>query len=668
MAEAKKQDNPLVDALPPVTDYVTYLTIVEYNLTEENLPVLHDVLQDSELTKNIGWDLIQLLLSLLPASEDCLNDIAAKGNPRECILKVTEALRLLEFEDDQTASDSDEDQLSRTEKPLETTGTPPGEPSSSEGQVPLPSSEAPLPYQKFQVLLSLLATLHRRIKTKYPSRFLSTSLQAVLSAFNKASTHQGELTLAVIKFVNALSGTKRPSLPPRTSTGDLLRRTTGSSEPDPEAQQDPPPAEEDTLVNRLLQSFITHICEDYMLSLNSADDVPGLSWSNRLMEKYEPRRIVPNKRVYADLFAEEEGLKSRTAILGQLVALAQDLRLSTEELRRTISDPEGETQGALGDEDDPPESAADIPLSKTGALLLFVARIIKHELYDSASTNKDAAPAIFPDHATLLSNFVGEVGPQTAGMEPEALLDAILALGLVALHNNNIGEPKDDDEFTQYLQTLSLISANSPSPGLRYNAHYIVSTVLRSHPSDLLRLTFIRDTLEHCPYENLKASAVGWLKGETLEANMPQAGEEAEERTESIFATPVALSNVSPFLFPDLTDAWNSKSDIVEDWVRFRTELGFYLAALNFYYLLLTATMLHENLDIVGLHKSSSIEATYLDPLKSGVKRFREALKEGGSLENSETGEGTGHAEMDLALLEDVIKRVESGIRGLNAS
>jgi hypothetical protein len=178
-----------------------------------------------------------------------------------------------------------------------------------------------------------------------------------------------------------------------------------------------------------------------------------------------------------------------------------------------------------------------------------------------------------------------------------------------------------------------------------------------------VRLTFIRDTLEHCPYENLKASAVGWLKGETLEANIPQADEDKADTAESIFSTPVALSNVSPFLFPDLTSSWSSAVEVSESWMEFRNELGFYLAALNFYYMLLTAKMLHENLDIKNLHRSSNMEETYLKPLKGAIAKFREALKEGGELETAEGQEGIGQAVGDLALLEDVIGRVERGIQ-----
>ncbi|PSN65832.1 DUF1760-domain-containing protein [Corynespora cassiicola Philippines] len=651
MAEKDKKENPLLAARPPTTDYITYLTIVEYNLSEDNLPVLHQVLQDTELTANIGWDLVHLLLPLLPASEECLQDIAAKGNPREVILKVTEALRLLEFEHPRTDSDDEGQDDAKGKAPaISESSTSPALPASV-----LP----PIAVLKFEILLDLLATLHRRVKTKYPSRFLSTSLQAVLVAYNRAvKSHIDELTLSAVKFVKTLSGTKRPHLPPRTSSTSLLRTSSNLSEPDPEAAKEPASADEEIMTNKLLQSFLTHIMEDYILSLASEDDVPGLAWSSRLMEKLEPARVVPNKPKYVDRFAEEDALKSRSAIVGQLVALAQDLGIKTQDLAKAIMDPESEEAGVPGNEDEPPSSAEDIPLSKTGSLFLFAARHVKQELYATTESDEDSFIHIFPEHSTLLTNFVGTLGAQTVGMEPEALLDATLCLGLIALDKNAVGEPTDDESFAKYLQTTSLISANSPSPSLRYHAHYLTSTILRSHPSDLVRLTFIRDTLEHCPYENLKASAVTWFKGETLEAiSHPPSSDE----TTNIFATPVALSTTAPFLFPDLTHSFASAVEISDSWMQFRADLGFHLAALNFYYLLLSAKQLHEHIDIKGLNANGRIQNTYLAPLKEITQRFKGSLEGEGELAKTvgDTHEGLNHAKMDLALLEDIIGRVE---------
>lgn len=658
----EKEEHPILGARPPVTDPITYLTIIEYNLTEDSLPVLHQALQDPELTANIGWDLIHLLLPLLPASEECLHDIATKGNPRECVLKVTEALRLLDFEEPQEETDEEVEDAEAGGSRLKVPDVGVGESSTSPAfpRTVLP----PLPVLKFEILLDLLATLHRRVKTKFPSRFLSTSLQAVLLAFNRATTHQEELTLAAIKLVKTLSGTKRPHLPSRRSSGNLLSRTnTNEAQADPEAQSEAPNVDETTLVNRLLQSFMTHILEDYILSLTSDDDVPGLSWASRLMEKYEPQRIPnkPNYQKYADRFAEDEDLRSRTAILGQVVALAQDLGLKTEELISTILDTQVEERAAPGTEDEPPATAADIPLSRTGALILYTARNVKQELYAAAHGDERTSLAIFPDHATILKNFVGALGPQTVGLEPEALLDVVLALGLIALENNNVGEPQDDESFAQYLQTVSLISANTPSPSLRGHANYLTTTILRSHPHDLVRLTFIRDTLEHCPYENLKASAVSWFKGETLEANGPQADTEDNAQT-SIFATPVALQTVAPYLWPDLSSHYASMSiEVSDSWMQFRQELGFYVAALNFYYLLLQAKHLHEPLGVKTLDLTQ-----YIEPLKEVAARFQKELVEGGELNAVvEEGEAREQALADVGLLQKVMEWVEGGQKKL---
>lgn len=384
------------------------------------------------------------------------------------------------------------------------------------------------------------------------------------------------------------------------------------------------------------------------------------------MEKYEPQRIPnkPNYQKYADRFANDEELTSRAAILGQVVALTQDLGLEYEELLQTVMDAEVEKRGVPGTEDEPPATAEDIPLSRTGSLLLIAARNAKRELYASVKDDESSSIPIFPGHATILSNFIGQLGPQTVGLEPEALLDVVLALGLIALEKNNVGEPRDDESFAQYLQTMSLISANTPSPSLRGHAHYLTSTILRSHPHDLVRLTFIRDTLEHCPYENLKASAVSWLKGETLEANAPGRHHDDDESETNIFATPVAISTVAPYLWPDLTKQYASteEADLPDTWIQFRQELGFYVAALNFYYLLLQAEFLHDPLGV----KDLQIDEHYLAPLKSTAARFQAELSRGGGQLGIDCDEeALEQARADVGLLEKVVEWVEGGVKKL---
>lgn len=280
-------------SLPPATDYLTYLTILESHLTPEILPSLDEILQDATLTQNIGWDLIQLLIPL-PGSETCLKTIARLGNPREVVLKVTEALRLLNNEDEEEVDvhKGDVDKL-----PLNN-----GEGSSKH-------ASEPREVDKFCTLVSLLATLHPRIKTKYPSRFLSTSLIAILASYHPSD----QATLAVIAFLHSLSGKKRPPLPQRQSSLSIsvhLDPKADTTAPDPEATAEEP--QEGAIQEKLLQSFVTHVLEVYI-------NATGLEWTARLQEHFDPGKIVPRRKSFGEAFREDPVLIDRDMIVGQLV-------------------------------------------------------------------------------------------------------------------------------------------------------------------------------------------------------------------------------------------------------------------------------------------------------------------------------------------------------------
>ena len=270
------------ESLPPASDYLTYLTILESHLSPEILPTLNDILQDAELTQNIGWDLIHLLLPMA-GGDQCLNTIARLGNPREVVLKVTEALQILDLDSvDEHANDE-----------------------AAKGE--------PTDVDKFCVLVNLLSTLHPRIKTKYPSRFLSTSLMAILSSFRPTD----QATLAVISFVHTISGKKRPPLPGRKSSLKIPTVSTSDTQsepsaPDPEAQEEDP--KEAAIQQKLLQSFLTHVLEDYVNS-NS------LEWAARLQESFQPEKVVSGKSL-GEAFKEDAALATRDTIAGQLVVRA----------------------------------------------------------------------------------------------------------------------------------------------------------------------------------------------------------------------------------------------------------------------------------------------------------------------------------------------------------
>ena len=321
--------NPILKALPPEVDYLSYLTILEYNLSAEQLPLLHDVLQDTTLTSNIGWDLVHLLVPLLPASQTCLRDVARLGNPREVVLKVTELLETLALRDDEEEQDQESDgepaKLGRGEQPAEEMNESDEradngmDNSTIIGQTPTESQPSPSKAQQFSALLEMLAMLHPRIKTKHPSRFLSTSLQAILPAYSSLSPDT-ETTDAVLHFIKTFSGTKRPKLPPRRSSGQLLTQPdVAPSAPDPEGQDDIVSPEENRLQHKLLQSFLTFAVEGYMSTLPSRDNVAGLAWSSRLQEALHPEKNIPGRRTIHETFSEDESLHARDSVLGQML-------------------------------------------------------------------------------------------------------------------------------------------------------------------------------------------------------------------------------------------------------------------------------------------------------------------------------------------------------------
>lgn len=260
----------------------TYLTILEYHVTSpEVLPTLLEVLEsNAKLTQDIGWDLVQLLVNI-EGSERCLETVARLGNPREVIIKVMEVLE----------------------------GLVNGNEAAISGEEYAPGS-SPDASRKFVTLVGMLAILHKRIKTKYPSRFLGQSLVKVYEAYQPTP----ERTASVINLVRSLSGEKRPPLPTRKPSINVANPDqdgdASKNAPDPEAEQEHPT--EEKLQKRLLQSFVTCILQTYV-------NKNPMQWSARLLEQYYPERQIPGGKTTIQSYNEDDSLRQRDAIVGQLV-------------------------------------------------------------------------------------------------------------------------------------------------------------------------------------------------------------------------------------------------------------------------------------------------------------------------------------------------------------
>lgn len=315
------EEDPLVKALPPATDYLTYLTLLEYQLTPARLPTLHRLLQDEVLTTNIGWDLVQLLLPMLPQSQECLQDVARLGNPREVILRVSDALMKLEPEDDEEGEDDEVEDSGKDSQQQDTKAL-----EEKVGNIAIASDEEsedgkrtlPRHVIQFNCLVAMLSVLHARIKTRYPSRFIATSLQAALEAYTLMPTN--ETTTALLEFLRDISPTKRPALPPRGTSQTSVVRVSEASAPDPEAETHSPStaSEDQELVRKLVQFGLIEVLKSYMLSLASPTD-SGISWALRLQEKLAPEESrMATSLSKTHIHTTMEHLKERDMIVGKI--------------------------------------------------------------------------------------------------------------------------------------------------------------------------------------------------------------------------------------------------------------------------------------------------------------------------------------------------------------
>jgi hypothetical protein len=280
-----------------------------------------------------------------------------------------------------------------------------------------------------------------------------------------------------------------------------------------------------------------------------------------------------------------------------------------------------------------PSSPADIPLSQVGSLYLMTSLIFSSVVFGSKTSLPEIS--IFPDHAKLVKHFIGVEGPTNIGGEEAGTIDALIAIGIWLEHNNNfVSGPLDDDDFLLQLQSLSLLSANNPSPTLRYAAHVLTSSILHAHPVDRLRMTFISDTLEHCPYETLKASAVSWLKEEIITAQ--------ERKSNNVFSSTVALAATQPYLFPDtsgLSEA--TDEEVIQELAQ---AFPFHMAVVNFLYFL--GGKQYTQLIPPGM--TAVVEEIYLGPLRQAQEKAIAALEAGSE---TELGRDVDAMKVELQLL-----------------
>jgi hypothetical protein len=601
---AEEEEDPIVQALPPATDYLTYLTLLEYQLTPSRLPILHKVLQNEVLTTNIGWDLVQLLLPMLPESQECLHDVARFGNPREVILRVSDALNGLQPEEG-------EDEYEGTKKDdLE----PKVESTLGSGS----KQHLPRHIMQFNCLLAMLSVLHSRIKTKYPSRFITTSLQAALEAYTLMPTN--ETTAALLEFFRDLSPLKRPALPPRGTSESSVVRLSEVSAPDPEAETSSLPSSsyDQEISKKLLQFGLIELLKSYLLSLTNSTD-SGVDWTPRLLEKLQPQLHIPSIPSKTDMYAAATSLKERDMIVGKITALSRDFGIDENDLLRIASLP-ADQQLSLLDFDELPKSVDDILLERHGSLLLLAARLVMTVLFSEQNTLQIT---VFPELADIFSNFIGS-RRSTDGVsleQPQILLDSLLALVVISIQKP-IERAENDQQYEDFVLTLTACCCRQAYNRIRR----IPATIVHSHPSPLARFKLIQNALAKSELLYAKESAIGWLKDEILtekarETNGADAVAADSVAENDIFTDPHYFSVLSPLLFNPSDISLNTSSGIVSSWLKFTQSLFPSIhAALSLYYILISSESLRKRLKLEDSYPDFC--SKFLTPLKSLCHEF----------------------------------------------
>lgn len=535
----------------------------------------------------------------VPGSESCLITIARLANPREIIIGVVEAMSELDLEDVEDNWD---------EEPIE----------NEEGTAVKESNEI----DRFCLLLSLLAIIHPRIKTKHPSRFLANSIDTITNAFHPSH----KAVLAVGKFIQTLSGKKRPTLPGRKSSlsiTNFMRHEVDSSlptAPDPESEEEE--SYESAIQQKLLQGFAVHILGLYI------NEHP-IEWAGRLQELFEPERVVAGRTSLCVAFRVDPGLQIRDEVTGQIVALCRDLGLADYNLLFDTIYATPPIARVRSEHEDPrdnlPDSPEEIPLSPNGSLFLLTSLVFSSLMFKTKSP--EPVMSIFPDHAKLVARFF-----DSADGSSIAIVDAVVAIGLWLEHSNKFvsGEFKDND-YMAHLRALSLWSATNPSPGLRYCTHKLTSAILHAHPVDAIRLVFISKTLQGSPDEisaiALKVSAITWLKEELITAH--------ERKSQNLFSTSSVLLETKSQIFPNLSILVDdSDEELTNDLM---ASFAVHMAALNFLFFI-TA---EQYANIIPPGMMTQVESEYIVPLKTAQERV---LKFSGSSEDTEAP----HMELEL--------------------
>lgn len=293
------------------------------------------------------------------------------------------------------------------------------------------------------------------------------------------------------------------------------------------------------------------------------------------------------------------------------------------------------------------DSPQPLRLSKGGTLCLIAACCARK----SWSTKANTETLSFATHDRITTAVLGD--PQI-GINPdvsEAVVDAILRTGWAAA--TSIPRAFDfGNVFNTYLQKLSALAATQSSPVLRQHSYLLTTHVLQSNSSSLARLSFIRDTLQFCPYRNLKEVSIGWLRDEYAKFSYTTQSRESKHNgatNANVLADSRALRDILTSLC-EAGEPMSAETLFVND--------TFYQAALSLVFVLCSSKNLPDTLDVATVLHEVKLEARLLTPLE---ELTRAQLDSQGQVESP-----SGNGPQVLAMLDLGLKRAREGMKQLN--
>lgn len=692
---ASSHEDQLVAAVDDRMDPITLLVWCEQSLSPKELPTLNRLLKSDNgtLAQEIGWNLLEMILPMLKKDPSeavkCLDCIARRGNPREVIVKVAEVLEKLgedtDFsEDDEEsvdelptfAGEADRIHLGTLTLDGMSAATDSKPPASAQvdqkpGEAQPDNHSEPLVTLQFQSLMSMLSILHLRIKTQYPSRFLATSLPAALSAYRRIGV-TALSTLAFLSLLDKLSGQK-PQLParaPSVSADTTLSQVPGATlrstsiptvlmpDSEPEAQgssMQQASQNEKEIVLRLLQAVLLEALDDYMASLQSRDP-SHMSWTTRLREQAEPRRLVPGKPTESRKWHDGKPLNERDRVLEEFLTISRELKLDVHKHFRSLVDENGQLSTPAPEVEDAqppsdyPTKASQIPFPPSGMLFLCAAQ--QFYSYRSAVLESQA------DNTLVLLSGVYQFfrsEQNTAYLHASfATEDALLSL--LYLIKDKPQPANAAFDFKSFFMSLAAFCAEFPDPQLRDAAHNIATALFHNCPDVKTKLNLVTEILQHetTPVK-LKAVAVGWVKDEIAKPSVqdPPSAPQARIQDTDLDSDPRIL----PLLFPDRNPRSASPG---EHGTHDVVEVSYYIASLN-----LVCVLASEQ---TPPRSQSAIEAavTGLGMWRSSHRDLEDPSAQGGA--SRETKVTLDEHRTDLWALDDALARSGEAMKHKMAS